>query len=80
MPFRVRIFALKRAQILLRCAGVTFGAKVTKTWVTESTAASGGGRETEEGKTTSRQEGLQPVAVCDDCFSGPFMVAIPPHP
>ncbi|MBR5873525.1 MAG: hypothetical protein IKY90_02190, partial [Oscillospiraceae bacterium] len=34
----------------------------------------------EEGKTTSRQEGLQPVAVCDDCFSGPFMVAIPPRP
>ena len=28
-----RIFALKRAQTLfLRCAGVTFGAKVTKTW------------------------------------------------
>ena len=34
----------------------------------------------EDGKTTSRQEGLQPVAVCDDCFSGPFMVAIPPRP
>ena len=34
----------------------------------------------EDGETTSRQEGLQPVAVCDDCFSGPFMVAIPPRP
>ena len=38
--------------------------------VTESTAASGGGRETEEGKVTSGQEGLQPVAVRDDNFSG----------
>ncbi|MBQ9845817.1 MAG: hypothetical protein IJO54_07020, partial [Oscillospiraceae bacterium] len=33
-------------------------------------AASGGCSEAEEGKTTSRQEGLQPVEVCDDCFSG----------
>ena len=71
---------LYKHKLFLRCAGVTFGAKVTKTWVTESTAASGGWMETEEGKTTSRQEGLQPVAVCDDCFSGPFMVAIPPRP
>ena len=38
--------------------------------VTESTAASGRWRETEEGKVTSGQEGLQPVAVRDDNFSG----------
>ena len=25
----------------------------------------------EGGKTTSRQEGIYTVAVCDDCFSGP---------
>ena len=34
----------------------------------------------EDGKVTSGQEGLQPVAVRDDNFSGPFMVAIPPRP
>ena len=38
--------------------------------VTEPTAASGGGRKAEEGKVTSNQEGLQPVAECDDNFSG----------
>ena len=40
-------------------------------WVRELTAASGGCREADEGKTTSRQEGIYTVAVCDDCFSGP---------
>ena len=39
--------------------------------VRELTAASGGCREADEGKTTSRQEGIYIVAVCDDCFSGP---------
>ena len=39
--------------------------------VRELTAASGGCREADEGKTTSRQEGIYTVAVCDDCFSGP---------
>ena len=38
--------------------------------VTEPTAASGREREAEEGKVTSGQEGLQPVAVRDDNFSG----------
>ena len=40
-------------------------------WVREPTAASGGGRKADEGKTTSRQEGIYAVAVCADCFSGP---------
>ena len=40
------------------------------TWATELTAACGRCREAEEGKTTSRQEGIYAVAVCDDCFSG----------
>ena len=40
-------------------------------WVRELTAASGGCSEAEEGKTTSRQEGIYAVAVCADCFSGP---------
>ena len=39
--------------------------------VRELTAASGGCREADEGKTTSRQEGIYTVAVCDDCFLGP---------
>ena len=38
--------------------------------VTEPTAAGGGKRKAEEGKVTSGQEGLQPVAVRDDNFSG----------
>ena len=38
--------------------------------VTEPTTASGRGREAEEGKVTSGQEGLQPVAVRVDNFSG----------
>ena len=38
-------------------------------YVTESTAACGRGRETEEGKVTSRQEGIYAVAVCADNFS-----------
>ena len=40
-------------------------------------AASGGCSEAEEGKTTSRQEGIYAVEVCDDCFSG-SQGAIPP--
>ena len=40
------------------------------TWAMELTAAGGGCREAEEGKTTSRQEGIYAVVVCDDCFSG----------
>ena len=42
----------------------------TKWWVTESTAASGGYSEPEEGKVTSNQEGIYAVAECDDNFSG----------
>ena len=38
--------------------------------MTEPTAASGREKEAEEGKVTSEQEGLQPVAVRDDNFSG----------
>ena len=38
--------------------------------VRESTAAGGGCRETDEVKTTSRQEGIYAVAVCDIVFSG----------
>ena len=38
-------------------------------YVTESTAACGRGRETEEGKVTSRQEGIYAVVVCADNFS-----------
>jgi len=38
--------------------------------VREVTAAGGGYREADEGKTTSRQGCAQAAAVCADCFSG----------
>jgi len=38
--------------------------------VRELTAAGGGYREADEGKTTSRQGCAQAAAVCADCFSG----------
>ena len=68
--YTLRLKAAQRIAPQFRNDGKAAFAKLLGVRVTESTAASGGERETEEGKVTSRQEGLQPVAVCDDNFSG----------